>query len=104
MPAHLLAPTFTGLSIHTDNNLTDLVNQGYTGDWVLNKKKAPLQDKIMVISRINMGEYFIASIVDIKEVNSKGKSKRYQVFFERPLKYQRNTDTLKFNQNPIKYV
>ena len=103
MPAQKLFSSFRGIAIHTTDDLSTLINQEYTSDWVLNREKADKQKKLMVMSRIDRGHFFLANIIGVKETKSKGKRKRFVIYFDRGNKRGKNKPDLKFNQNPVKY-
>ena len=103
MAAHKLFPSFRGISIHTTDDLSTLINQGFTGDWVCKKTKADQQKKLMVMSRTDRGHFFIADYIVAEETKSKGKRKRYIIRFRNPVQKGKDMPGLKFNQNPVKY-
>ena len=103
MLATKFEPTFTGLCIHTIDDLNILMGQLYSDSWVFKKERAENQTKVMFVSRNNLGSYFIAEMKKPQEVKSNGVRKRYRVRFTNPSLKYKDIQPFTFDRNPISY-
>lgn len=98
---------FRGIQVASRDDFNVLINQGYTGDWVLNPNS--IVNNLVQVASMNengnfpRGNYLKAEIVEVREVNIEGQI-RFRIFFRDPVIVDSGNRNIKFNTNPVKYI
>jgi hypothetical protein len=98
---------FKGVQVATRDNFNTVINQGWTGDWILTPDN--IEPKRIQIASMNdsgnfpRGCYINADIKDIRPVVYGGQI-RYRVFISNPIIINTGNRNVRFNLNPVKYI
>ena len=99
--------TFKGVQVATRDNFNDIINNGYTGDWVVSPQNIRHR-RIQIASMNETGSYprgyFInADIVKIEPVYW-GDQLRQRIFISNPIIVNSGNTNIRFNMNPVSYI
>jgi hypothetical protein len=98
---------FKGLQVASRDDFNKIINQGWTGDWVITPISV-LHKYIQVASmnetgRFPRGFYLKAEIDKITPIQY-GDQVRYRIFIKNPVLIDSGNRNVKFNLNPVKYI
>lgn len=98
---------FRGVQVASRDNFNTIINQGWTGDWVLTPENIEPR-RVQVASMNNngvfpRGYYLNADIVDIQPIQSVDQI-RYRIFIANPVITNTGNRNVKFNLNPVRYI
>lgn len=98
---------FKGLQVASRDDFNTIINQGWTGDWVITPNSI-LQNNVQVASmnetgRFPRGFYLKAEIEKISPIKY-GDQVRYRIFIKNPVVIDSGNRNVKFNLNPVKYI
>lgn len=104
-----LDDSFSGIQVVTDGDFNTILNQGWSGEWVveLGKIKSRGITRIQIASMKDNGPfprgfYINADIVNI--VPTPNMDGRYRFHFSNPQIINSGNRNVKFNQNPVRYI
>lgn len=98
---------FKGLQVASRDDFNTIINQGFTGDWVLSPNSIS-HNFVQVASmnetgRFPRGNYLNAEITKIEPVKH-GDQTRYRIFIKNPIVIDSGNRNVKFNMNPVTYI
>lgn len=98
---------FKGLQVASRDDFNTIINQGWTGDWVITPNSI-LHKNVQVASmnetgRFPRGFYLKAEIDKISPIQY-GTQVRYRIFIKNPVLIDSGNRNVKFNLNPVKYI
>jgi len=98
---------FRGVQVASRDNFNTIINQGWTGDWVLTPENIdPLRVQVASMNNNGIfprGYYLNADIIDIQPIQYKGQI-RYRIFITNPIIINTGNRNVKFNLNPVRYI
>lgn len=98
---------FKGVQVATKDNFNTIINQGWSGDWVLAPEN--IEPRRIQIASMNdtgnfpRGCYINADINDIQPIQH-GEQIRYRIFISNPVVINTGNRNVKFQMNPVKYI
>ncbi len=98
---------FKGVQVATRDNFNTVLNQGWTGDWILTPEN--IEPKRIQIASMNdtgnfhRGYYINADIRDIQPISYRDQI-RYRIFIDNPVIINTGNRNVRFNLNPVKYI
>jgi len=104
---HDIDENFKGVQITSTDDFNMIIDQGYTGDWVL--KPASIKHNYVQVASKNetgmfpRGSYLNAEIDKIEPIED-GEQTRYRIFFKNPVIIDSGNRNIKFKTNPVKYI
>ena len=98
---------FKGVQVASRDDFNMIINQGYTGDWVLTPSSV-IHRFVQVASmnetgRFPRGNFLNAEIENIEPIEHGGQI-RYRIFIKNPIVIDSGNRNIKFNMNPVKYI
>jgi hypothetical protein len=98
---------FKGVQVATNDHFNDILNLGYTGDWVIDPKNVkPLRIQIASMNETGSytrGYYMNADIDKMEPIEYEGKI-RYRIFIKNPRVVNSGNRNIKFSNNPVRYI
>ena len=102
-----LDESFRGVQVATRDNFNTIINQGYTGDWVIKPENIkPFRIQIASMNdngHFPRGWYINADITDIQPVTY-DEQVRHRIFITNAVLVNTGNRNVKFNMNPVKYI
>ncbi|WP_029034553.1 hypothetical protein [Salinimicrobium terrae] len=98
---------FKGVQVASRDDFNKIINQGYTGDWVLTPSS--VKHNYVQVASMNetglfpRGNYLNAEIDRIEPIEY-GDQVRYRIFIKNPIVVDSGNRNVKFNLNPVRYV
>lgn len=98
---------FKGIQVATFDDFNQILNQGWTGDWVIVPKN--VNPKRIQIASMNetgsftRGYYINADIEKFEPIPYEGKM-RYRIFIVNPIIVNSGNRNIKFSNNPVRYI
>ena len=98
---------FKGVQVASRDDFNTIINQGYTGDWVLTPNS--IKYNFIQVASMNetgkfpRGNYLNAEITNLEPVKY-GDQTRYRIFIKNPIVIDSGNRNVKFNLNPVKYI
>lgn len=98
---------FKGVQVATNDNFNTIINQGWSGDWVLAPENIVTR-RIQIASMNDDGNfprgcYINADIHDIQPIQH-GEQIRHRIFISNPIVINTGNRNVKFQMNPVKYI
>lgn len=98
---------FKGVQVATFDEFNKIINQKWTGDWVINPKNVN-PNRIQIASMnetgsYSRGYYINADIEKMEPIQYEGKI-RYRIFIKDPIIVNSGNRNVKFKNNPVKYI
>ncbi|MBF0694647.1 MAG: hypothetical protein IR153_06280 [Flavobacterium sp.] len=98
---------FKGLQVASRDDFNMIINQGYTGDWVITPSSIKV-NRVQVASMNELGKfprgyYLNADIEKITPIKYDDQI-RYRIFIKNPVVVDSGNRNVKFNVNPIRYI
>lgn len=98
---------FKGVQVASRDDFNQIINQGYTGDWVITPSSVKY-GRVQVASMNESGNfprgyYLNAEIESISPIKY-GDQTRYRIFIHNPVIVDSGNRNVKFNLNPVKYI
>lgn len=98
---------FKGVQVATFDDFSQILNQKFTGDWVIDPKNVkPFRIQIASMKETGSytrGYYINADIEKMEPVDYEGKT-RYRIFITNPIIVNSGNRNIKFNNNPVRYI
>lgn len=98
---------FKGIQVATFDDFNQIINQGWTGDWVIVPKN--VNPKRIQIASMNetgsftRGYYINADIEKFEPIPYEGKI-RYRIYISNPIIINSGNRNIKFSNNPVRYI
>ena len=98
---------FKGVQVASRDDFNTIINQGYTGDWVLNPDS--IKHNFVQVASMNetgnfpRGNYINAEITKLESIDH-GDQTRYRIFIKNPIVIDSGNRNVKFNLNPVTYI
>ena len=98
---------FKGVQVASRDDFNKIINQGYTGDWVLTPTS--IKHKFVQVASMNetgrfpRGNYLNAEIYKIEPIEYNSQT-RYRIHIKNPIVVDSGNRNIKFNMNPVKYI
>jgi hypothetical protein len=98
---------FKGVQVATNDNFNTIINQGWSGDWVIAPENI-VPRRVQIASMNETGNfprgcYINADIIDIQPIKH-GEQIRYRLFISNPIVINTGNRNVKFQMNPVKYI
>jgi len=98
---------FKGVQVASRDDFNTIINQGYTGDWVLSPNSIT-HNFVQVASmnetgRFPRGNYLNAEITKIEPVKYDSQT-RYRIHIKNPIVIDSGNRNVKFKMNPVTYI
>jgi hypothetical protein len=98
---------FKGLQVASRDDFNEIINQGWTGDWVITPNSI-LHKNVQVASMNETGKFprgfYLNAEIDHISPISYGDQIRYRIFIKNPVLIDSGNRNVKFNLNPVKYI
>ena len=97
---------FKGVQVASRDDFNMIINQGFTGDWVLTPSS--VKNNYVQVASMNetgnfpRGNYLNAEIEKFEPINY-GDQIRYRIHIKNPVVVDSGNRNVKFNLNPVKY-
>lgn len=98
---------FKGVQVASRDDFNKIINQGYTGDWVLTPNN--VKYNYVQVASMNetgpfcRGHYLNAEIERIEPILY-GNQTRYRIYIKNPVVVDSGNRNVKFNLNPVRYI
>ena len=98
---------FKGVQVASRDDFNMIINQGYTGDWVLTPSS--VKNRYVQVASMNetgtfpRGNYLNAEIEKFEPIKY-GDQTRFRIFIKNPVVIDSGNRNVKFNLNPVKYI
>jgi len=98
---------FKGVQVASRDDFNRIINQGFTGDWVLTPNS--IKHNFVQVASMNesgqfpRGHYLNAEIAKFSPIKY-GDQTRYRIFIKNPIIVDSGNRNVKFNLNPVKYI
>ncbi len=98
---------FRGVQVASRDNFNTIINQGWTGDWILTPEN--IEPRRVQVASMNdggvfpRGYYLNADIADIQPIQYNDQI-RYRVFITNPVIINTGSRNVRFNLNPVRYI
>ena len=98
---------FRGVQVASRDNFNKIINQGWTGDWVLTPEN--IEPRRIQVASMNdegifpRGYYLNADIIDMQPIPYDDQV-RYRIFIANPIIINTGNRNVKFNLNPVRYI
>ena len=98
---------FKGVQVASRDDFNMIINQGYTGDWVLTPSNIK-SNHVQVASMNEMGDFprgnYLNAEIDRIEPIQYGDQTRHRIFIKNHIIIDSGNRNVKFNLNPVRYI